>query len=293
MINCPNCGESISFDAKICPNCDHPLASNLQSNDSRDQILKTITLKICDVCGDENNLDAKICKYCGAPFKGTEKVIEHEKVETHQSEAVTKTLSATKIPKQKEKGAIQVQKSTKQQVTKPLIFFSTVLFVIILMFIFYEYNKIKIDSPTQNFNQESRIDLSKIDEINQLERDLEKDPKNSVILLKLANLNHDAGFFEKAISFYERFLQVNPNEFDAMVDMGVCYYELKKFDKAEEIFKSVIDKNPSHQIAYLNLGIVNLQLGKITEAKELFQKCIALGEHTEAGHRAQQLLKSH
>jgi Tfp pilus assembly protein PilF len=68
---------------------------------------------------------------------------------------------------------------------------------------------------------------------------------------------------------------------------------LKQYDKATSIFEAVIQKNPKHQIAYLNLGIVNLTQGKIVEAKEYFQKCIALGEHTDAGHRAAELLKSH
>ncbi len=293
MIICPNCNKSIEIDARLCPYCGVSLLTDIDKKNLDSQSKEVFIVKICDVCGDENDLEANICEYCGAKFRGNEKIVElerfHETVSnTDNIKNITEQASSRKTTKE-----FGNKKLNKNQITRPVIYFSSFLVLIVLFFILYEYERTRIEPASQIFNQDSRVDLSKLDEINRLTTELDKDPQNPDKLLNLANLNHDAGFFDKAISLYERYLNLKPNDFDAKVDMGVCFYELKNFDKAMEIFKSVIDKNPSHQIAYLNLGIVNLQLGKINEAKEIFKKCIALGEHTEAGHRAQELLRTH
>lgn len=175
------------------------------------------------------------------------------------------------------------------------IIISAVIVGIFIIIIYADQNT--IPEPSQNIStqpqQNPQINLAQFDEINQLEKDIAKDNQNSEKLLRLANLTHDAGLFEKSIKTYEDYLKIKPDDTDARVDMGVCYFEQKNYSKAEEIFLAAIKQSPKHQIAHLNLGVVNLSKGEIEKAKDWLQKCVALGEHTDVGHRASELLKTH
>jgi len=298
---CNNCGFQVDESFKFCPKC----GSQLSFEEKTEVELKNLRVKICDVCGEENSLEADECNYCGAGFTGKEKVIE-KVVESKVEKVVDREVKkeATYQPKEKfrqskKKKTSQTkteQKTEKNLKPKQILIFTLVIIAIGSILIYYGFeSSTSRDSQVQNpqMQIESKIDLNAINEINQLENELKNDPNNEQKILRLANLSHDAGFFEKAISYYEKYLQLNPKDNDAEVDMGVCYFELKQYDKASSIFENVIKKNPRHQIAYLNLGIVNLTQANLEKAKEYFQKCIELGENTDAGKRAKELLKSH
>lgn len=301
---CNNCGNPVKETDKFCSNCGVKL-SEISTVEIQKQSLK---LKICDLCGEENPIELDECSYCGVGFSGKEKIIEKETavvVEQQLNETQTSKIISSKPQKthqlKKKKQQHQTQKEkesiTKKLETKHFLLFGVIVVGLISIFLYFSYdisssaNSVDTQKPQQEI--QSGIDLNALNEINQLENELKSDPENQPKLLRLANLTHDAGFFEKAINYYDRYLKLNPNDNDAEVDKGVCYFELKQYDKASSIFESVIKKNPKHQIAYLNLGIVSLTKGEVEKAKEFFKKCIELGEHTDAGHRAAELLKSH
>ncbi|NPV10255.1 MAG: tetratricopeptide repeat protein [Ignavibacteria bacterium] len=305
MRNCKICGNQVKETDKFCSQC----GAKLQSDEFREKWLpkeiKYIKIKVCDLCGEENDFEADECQHCGVGFTGKEKILEREiKSPIFNSEEV----SAKKITGEKEKSKRVPQKSkriseekhssAKKLELKHLFMIGLVVIGLGLILVYYAFESSKAGDNQNTFNQtqiqnQPSVDLNAINEINRLEDELKNNPDDPEKLLRLAHLTHDSGFYEKAIGYYEKYLSFNPDDNDAEVDLGVCYFELKQYDKASNIFESVIQKNPKHQIAYLNLGIVNLNQGKVVEAKEYFQKCIALGEHTEAGHRAAELLKSH
>ncbi|MGB9847605.1 MAG: tetratricopeptide repeat protein, partial [Minisyncoccia bacterium] len=302
---CFVCGNQVNEQDKFCSQCGTKLIFDEQVREKIDQETLIVKIKICDLCGEENDLDAVECKHCGVGFTGKEKVIEREiksqKIPT--KETTIKQQSSTKKEKQTQKKTKSVKEISQGQTKKlqlnQLILIGLVIALIGSILIYYGIENSKISSSKfqsgQNNSQtedQRGIDLNAINEINRLEAELKNNPDDPDKLLRLAHLTHDSGFFEKAISYYEKYLSFRPDDNDAEVDLGVCYFELKQYDKASSIFETVIHKNPKHQIAYLNLGIVNLTQGKVVEAKEFFQKCIALGEHTDAGHRAAELLKS-
>lgn len=303
MKYCRNCGNQVNESDKFCSNCGTKLFSE-EKIKSEPEILES-KIKICDTCGEENSFDADECSYCGVGFTGEEKIIIKKIAKTHSENILEKDVRvkshthAKTHPQQKLKKK-STQKSDKVETkvlsTKYIIFFLLIVSIFLLILIYSGYESSK---PSQRMNQiqnqemQTSIDLNALSEINQLETELKNDPDNQQKLLRLANLSHDSGFFEKAINYYKKYLQLNPVDDDARVDMGVCYFELKNYDEAEKIFESVVKKNPKHQIAYLNLGIVNLTKGEVEKAKSYFKNCIELGEHTDAGHRAAELLKSH
>ncbi len=303
MKTCYVCGNILKDTDKFCSQCGAKVTSVDKPIESTSIGISEVELKICDVCGEENSIDLDECKYCGAGFSGKEKIVKknvpsyHEKIVDSKSKPVEqkKTTSETKKKKQK---LVEKQTSTaKKTLNKSRLLLMSLAFLIIaVIMIYYGFSESQPKSSSnlnQSVQSQSRIDLSLLNQINQLENEIKNDPKNASKLLRLANLNHDAGFFEKAINYYKDYLILKPDDNDAEVDMGVCYFELNKFDEAEKIFESVIKKNPKHQIAYLNLGIVNLNQQEIEKAKDYFKKCIELGEHTDASQRAKELLESH
>lgn len=295
---CNNCGTQVKETDKFCSNC----GVELRFVEEIDTQITTVKLKICDLCGEENPLELDECSHCGVRLSGKEKIIEKQiSVAQKSSENIAENLksSSQKIyhsKKKKQKIQNEENRVEKKLETRHFLVLGIFAIGLILIFVFYAIDTSStkdLNIRDQQQNLESGIDLSRLQEINQLESELKNDPDNKEKLLHLAHLNHDSKFFEKAIGYYERYLKLNPNDNDAEVDMGVCYFELNQLDKAENIFTNVIKKNPKHQVAYFNLGIVHLNRKDLEKAKEFFKKCIELGEHTDVGHRAAELLKSH
>lgn len=302
MKTCKTCGNIVKEIDNFCSNCGTPLSFEIEKESEGQVNTSIIKIRLCDLCGEENDYEAKECDHCGVRFSGKEKLIERTiKVDDTLAHKEPKIVSVkkSKPSKQKRQETIGSSKQTSKTLSTKHIYLILASFIgLLAIFIYLSYENAKVSVGNNNLNtgspvEQSSVDLNAINEINRLENELKNEPNNPDILIKLANLTHDAQFFEKAISYYEKYLTHKPDDNDAEVDMGVCYFELKQFDKARKIFESVIEKNPRHQIAYLNLGVVFLREGKTVEAKENFQKCIALGEHTNAGHRAAELLKSH
>lgn len=295
---CSNCGTKVKQTDKFCSNC----GVELRFVEEIDTQITTVKVKICDLCGEENPLELDECSHCGVRLSGKEKLIEKQiSVTQKSSENIAENLksSSQKIyqsKKKKQKIQNEENRVEKKLETRHFLMLGIFAIGLILIFVFYAHetsNTKDINIQDQQQNLETGPDLSKLEDINRLESELKNDPDNKEKLLHLAHLNHDSKFFEKAIGYYERYLKLNPTDNDAEVDMGVCYFELNQLDKAENIFTNVIKKNPKHQVAYFNLGVVHLNRKDLEKAKEFFKKCIELGEHTDVGHRAAELLKSH
>lgn len=303
MKTCHVCGNILKETDKFCSQCGEKVQSEDKSIESTSIEISEVELKICDVCGEENPIDLDECEYCGAGFSGKEKIVKknvsshHEKKVDSKSQPIEQKKTSSETKKIRHKLVEKQTSTTPKTLDKNRLILMILAFLVVAVIIIYYGISESQPKSSGNLNQsienQSRIDLSLLNEINQLENEIKNDPKNASKLLRLANLNHDAGFFEKAINYYKDYLILKPDDNDAEVDMGVCYFELNKLDEAEKIFESVIKKNPKHQIAFLNLGIVNLNQQEIDKAKDYFKKCIALGEHTDAGHRAKELLESH
>ena len=286
---CFECGSKVSADDKFCSAC-----GTMIIEADRKQGLKQESIKKCRECSEENLHVERKCTYCGAIFTGNEEIFLRD---VPNKEEIINTSETKKIKIKKAVRSMSSVPETQGLETWKLasIIISAVIVGIFIIIIYADQNT--IPEPSQNIStqpqQNPQIDLARFDEINQLERDIAQDNQNSEKLLRLANLTHDAGLFEKSIKTYEDYLKIKPGDTDARVDMGVCYFEQKNYSKAEEIFLAAIKQSPKHQIAHLNLGVVNLSKGEIEKAKDWLQKCIALGEHTDVGHRASELLKTH
>jgi tetratricopeptide (TPR) repeat protein len=196
----------------------------------------------------------------------------------------------------------QVNQSAKSLDIKVIygLVFGGVIFILLVLYLSGVFDTTKIPpANTMNLNnqqpqtQQSGVDLSAIQKINELEAKIKANPNDHQSLLELAHLRMDSGFYEQAIQNYRTYLEHHPDDADVRIDMGVCYFNLKDFNTAITEMEKALKYQPKHQIGHLNLGVVNLNAGNIEKAKEYFKKAVEINPNTEAGKKAQQLLTSH
>lgn len=224
----------------------------------------------CKVCGAKVNNRFNYCPNCGAQLKNIKSV---------SSNKVESTLASKSIsPK-----IILISVAVLLIVGTAILYFSGVL----------ESHKIETSNQVTTNQLMPGADLTKLEEINSLEKQVNENPENYDALLNLAHLLNDSGFKEKAIEKYQKYLKKFPKEADVLVDMGVCYYELGKNQSAIMYMEEALKYQPNHQIANLNLGIVNSTMGEIDKAKNYWKRAVELNPNNEIGKKAQELINSH
>ena len=93
-------------------------------------------------------------------------------------------------------------------------------------------------------------------EVRDLEARLEKDPKDTEALLRLANLNFDIQRWPRATELYQRFLALRPADPDVLTDLGITQRAQGQFDRALESFRAAQKIAPDHWQARFNEIVV-------------------------------------
>lgn len=82
------------------------------------------------------------------------------------------------------------------------------------------------------------------------------DPKNTSAWVQLGNLYFDAGLPARAVSAYDKALELKPNDPDVLTDQGISCRQIGWYDKAVADFEQVLKIDPNHEQSLVNLGIV-------------------------------------
>lgn len=301
MINhCTECGYKIQTGFKFCPNCGYDLTSIENNSIKAENYYETTEVMICSNCGDENPSESLICSSCGISLKK-----EKYKTSTISTKKNVKLEIKSENKKELKSSLQKNKKQTKQPVTeeknldaKKIYAFigGAIAIVFVVLLLSGTINLSADKAPIPQVNQQnlgSGINLNELPRINELKSLIEKQPNNAALLLELANLQFDSGFFEEASRNYSKYLQLEPQNADARIDMAVCYYKMGQFDKAEAEVVEALKYSPNHQTGYLNLGIINLAKQNIDKAKEWFNKTIEINPNTDVAKKAKSLLQTH
>jgi cytochrome c-type biogenesis protein CcmH/NrfG len=95
-----------------------------------------------------------------------------------------------------------------------------------------------------------------VGEINQLKRMIQDDPQNVAAFVRLGNLHYDVQMWDQAVGYYQKALELQPDDPNVMTDMGVCFRGLGQFEKALELFEKASGLNPDHHQSRFNVVIV-------------------------------------
>jgi tetratricopeptide (TPR) repeat protein len=87
---------------------------------------------------------------------------------------------------------------------------------------------------------------------------------------------HENKEYDKAILFYLRVIELDPDYAWAYINLGLVYGNQGNKTKAIELFEKAIELDPDIAIAYNNLGFAYKDQGNITKAIQLYEKAIEL-----------------
>ncbi len=299
-MTCPNCKNRINDDFSFCPKCGTQIKKNDHINETDD----LIELSECSVCGESVSAEENFCPSCGSKITGNEKKKEIEsqisisktqqKKEINPAKKKTPNSDDKKISDKQNKKSELNNESQKKINTKQVFYFvgGVILLGIIIILSSGVFETPNVEKSNSSVQQGSQIDLAAVQKINELEEVVKRDTTKIVNVLQLAHSLNDAGFFVRAIEYYQMYIRSNPKNAEVLIDMGVCYFELKRYNEAKANMKKGLKINPDHQIGLFNLGIVNFSQGNIDSAKYWWGKAYSINENTEIGKRAKQLLES-
>ncbi|MCS7364995.1 MAG: tetratricopeptide repeat protein [archaeon GB-1867-035] len=101
------------------------------------------------------------------------------------------------------------------------------------------------------------------------------------ILVNTATKLKERGFYDMALYYYRRALEIKPNLKQAWNNLGDLYNKLGLFDEAVKCLNKALELNPKYDLVLINLGIAIAQTGKIKLAMKYFNKALELNPQNE------------
>lgn len=92
----------------------------------------------------------------------------------------------------------------------------------------------------------------------ELKQQAEADPANAEPLRELGKLHFDSGLYQDAVDFFERALQLQPDDVEVLLSLGVAQYSLNNFDAAEQRWLRATEIAPTLPEPWYNLGFLYL-----------------------------------
>lgn len=111
-----------------------------------------------------------------------------------------------------------------------------------------------------------RINASSTVNAADLEKLLEKEPKNASVLGRLCSLLRTENPL-KALDYCRRAYEVEPTNLNYVIGFGAALVQAKQYENAVTIFRKIIAVAPDNYTAHANLAIALFQLKRFAEAK--------------------------
>merc|ERR1712228_816847 len=113
--------------------------------------------------------------------------------------------------------------------------------------------------------------------INSFEQAVDKFPDCVETYALFAQVLCDQQKFEKADSYYERAIKVDPSNANLLVHRGLVMLQWKgDVNTARTYIRKALELDEKCEFAYETLGTVEVQSGNLSSAVELFEKAIPL-----------------
>ena len=99
---------------------------------------------------------------------------------------------------------------------------------------------------------------------------------NAEILFYIGNSYSFQNKFNQSLIYYDKVLEINPQDTEAWNNKGIALAQLGKLDKAIEAYDKAIEINPQNSLFWSNKGTGLGQLGKFDEAIKAFDRAIEI-----------------
>lgn len=131
---------------------------------------------------------------------------------------------------------------------------------------------------------------TRADAIDAYNRCVDVDPKNVDALLNCGTLHYEDGHFEKAAEYFQRAVAVNPQNPLAHFNLGSVLEEMGELEEARRHLRQAVQLDPNYCDAHYNLAFVCEKLRAYTEAREHWQAYITLDPTGQWSAHARQRL---
>jgi protein O-mannosyl-transferase len=103
-------------------------------------------------------------------------------------------------------------------------------------------------------------------------------PNLKFTYVNLARCYKQLQIFDSAVMFYNQYLTMEPNDYDARKELGLSCFMQQRYDLAEPVFKQLITMKPDDVENYNTLGAVYLNTKRYPPAIEQFRKAISVNQ---------------
>ena len=248
-MNCPTCQTKLAEGAKFCNEC----GSNVE-------------LSKCKKCDKLLKPDARFCQNCGEPVKT----------------AAAQPLATGQTPEVKQSW---------------LNSFGSFLFIpvfagIIVLLFWVNKEPEPLGASNTAVQEQSAPDMAAMVQVHEtlerLKKNLDSNSNDGVSMDSLAIMYTIAGSHEKALTYYEMHLEIEPDNKDLKIALGLTYHNLKRSEDALAILQEVLTEEPTNAFALHYLAEIQSSLHNHEEAEKSWQKIIAAYPNTEMAKVAEQ-----
>jgi tetratricopeptide (TPR) repeat protein len=94
----------------------------------------------------------------------------------------------------------------------------------------------------------------------------------------------ESGEKQRAITFYEQMLKLDPDYAPGYINLGTIYFHLRQFVRAEELYRIATEKDPGYVLAFFDLGNVLDELERPDESIAAYVRAVELAPRYADAH---------
>ncbi len=128
--------------------------------------------------------------------------------------------------------------------------------------------------------------------IDALRKILDLNPDDAFALINMADISLNQQVFEKAVSYYERYLAITPKDHISRARYASALAFMGKADAAVEQLQIVLKEDPNNFHALAYLAVTHAQSGDKKQAREIGQRALQYAPSAEARERFNEFLSS-
>ncbi len=123
----------------------------------------------------------------------------------------------------------------------------------------------------------SYVQAGEIDKaISYFEKSLKLNPENELALYDLGFFSDQEGQYQKSIEYYNRYLDIDPFNFSIWFNLGISYNKAGEFEKAVKAYEFALALNEDFDQSLFNIGNAYANAGKYPEAIKSYLEYLEL-----------------
>jgi len=112
-------------------------------------------------------------------------------------------------------------------------------------------------------------------ELKSIKFDMVENIKRAVLFNKAGFVYFNLGEYDKALQFYFKSIEINPNNYFVYNNIGVIYFKLKNYKLAKDFYLKAYEIEKNYPKLLVNLAVVNFYLKNFKESYDYFLKAIS------------------